>query len=314
MNWLVFLVLAVVVVPILLKGGVHEALRARRRRAQARASAAAFQTRWQAENPDTSPFTAEEARDLQAWYASLILPAVELRPAPDRAVGPNGTRLGGPVWLPEGEAWPTDAEGRPLEFVAQVDFADLPSLPDFPDRGLVQVFVGRDDLYGADLDEPSNGAARALWRPEGVGAGVLTPPPPLDEEGEYSPFWRSEARSQGLPLAGARIDSRPDPSDWRFDVRLAGQYRRAGVDEVLPRWGADDPPEPVRHTVGGHPVFTQYDFRKPGRYDDFDRVLLHLTSDDHLIWGDVGEAAFLIRRDDLLAKRFERTAFYWDCT
>ena len=31
------------------------------------------------------------------------------------------------------------------------------------------------------------------------------------------------------------------------------------------------------------------------------------------MWGDVGEAVFMIRADDLAARDFSRVAFYWDC-
>ena len=72
--------------------------------------------------------------------------------------------------------------------------------------------------------------------------------------------------------------------------------------------------EPPNQFVGGHPRFVQWDFRKPGFRDDFDRVLLQLDSQNGLIWGDCGWAVFMIRRDDLLARNFSRVAFSWEST
>jgi uncharacterized protein YwqG len=48
-------------------------------------------------------------------------------------------------------------------------------------------------------------------------------------------------------------------------------------------------------------------------HQDYDRVLLQMGSDDAFMWGDVGEAAFLIRRADLLARNFTSVLFTWDC-
>lgn len=107
---------------------------------------------------------------------------------------------------------------------------------------------------------------------------------------------------------------RPDPTDWRFEQRLKSQLRRPGIDEMQELPYDDDDGAPAVHHVGGHPVFTQSDFREPGRFDDYGRTLLRLTSDRNIIWGDCGEAAFMIRRRDLLMRDFSTVIFHWDCT
>lgn len=131
---------------------------------------------------------------------------------------------------------------------------------------------------------------------------------------ELSPFSNNGARANGLAMIGTATQRPLDSSDWRRQRRLDGMLRRenfTAIDELL---YPDEPAAPRYHHVGGHPVFTQSDFRKSGHYDDFDRTLLQLTSDGNLCWGDVGEAAFLIRRNDLLARDFSQVIFYWDCT
>lgn len=270
-------------------------------------------TDFEARNPEGPPMTPEEIAELLAWHASLALPAVELLPAPERPVTAGGTRIGGPVWLPDGEGWPVDADGASLEFVAQVDFGDLPPLPDFPTTGLLQFFVGRDDRHGVDRDDPTRGSARVLWWPNGLAGGGLHPQP--GNAGEPSPFGGSEVRATGLPLAGRPAEHLPGKWDWRIDARLEGHLRRPGAEEIYDRlcFGGENA-QPVAHHVGGHPAFAQFDFRKPGRFDDFDRTLLRLTSDDFVSWDDYGEAVFLIRRRDLLMRDFSAAIFYWDCS
>jgi uncharacterized protein YwqG len=296
-----------------LRRDIAEWRRQRRNRPKAAAAAAAWRQTFEAENPESPPFTPEDFEEFRAWHASLTLPAAELLPAPERPVAAGGTRIGGPVWLRDGEAWPTGADGAPLEFVAQVDFAELPPLPDFPATGVLQFFVGRDDLFGAEFDDPPAGSARVLWRPDALVDGRLHPHPALADD-QTSPFERGDARDSGLSLAGQRAEHRLPYGDWRISERLEGQLRRPGIEQVDDLLEAEGDGAPLRHHVGGHPVFTQHDFREPGRFDDYDRTLLRLTSDRNLIWGDCGEAVFLIRRRDLLDRDFSSVIFYWDCT
>ena len=298
---------------IVLRRDIAQWMRERRRRSAVPAQMGAYRRQYEAENPDTTPLTQEEIDGHRAWIASLALPAVELVPAPERPVAAGGTRLGGPVWLREGEAWPADGRGVPLEFVAQVDFAELDSLPDFPEAGLLQFFVGRDDLFGADFDDPAQGTARVLWRPDGLEGGSLRTQSPVGADDSH-PWDRGAVRETGLPLVGRPAVHRPSADDWRIEERLKGQLRRPGIDALDDLLDGDEGEPSRHHHVGGYPVFTQYDFRAPGHYDDFDRTLLRLTSDHHLIWGDMGEAVFMVRRADLMERDFSKAIFYWDCT
>lgn len=309
-NLYIFIPMLVAAMAFAFRREIAERIRVRRNRPRVAAEMARYHAEIEAENPDVSPVRQDEIEEFKAWFASLALPAVELLPAPERPVTAAGTRIGGPVWLRDGEAWPADESGTPLEFVAQVDFAELPPLPDFPEAGVLQFFVGTDDLYGAEFDDLMRGRIQVIWRPDGLEGGRLCPPPRRTDE--TTPWERAEVRESGLPLAGRATVHRPDPTDWRIDERLKGQLRRPGIDE-LQDYVYEHNPTPEVHHVGGHPVFTQYDFRAPGRFDDYDRTLLRLTSDRNLMWGDLGEAVFMIRRRDLLMRDFSAVIFHWDC-
>lgn len=305
--------LLAVVMAFALRREIAEWMRARRNRPRVAAEMAAYRRQYEAENPAGPPMTPEEIDGFKVWHASLALPAVELLPAPERPVAAGGTRIGGPVWLPEGEEWPADARGVPLEFVAQVDFAALPPLPDFPTSGLLQFFVGRDDLFGAVFEDPQRGSARVLWRPDGLEGARPHPQPALGAD-ESHPWERTAVRDAGLPLAGRPGVHMPGAGDWRIEERLKGQLRRPGIEELDDVLDDDAGEPPQLHHVGGHPVFTQHDFRAPGHCDEYDRTLLRLTSDRNLIWGDCGEAVFLVRQSDLLRRDFSSAIFHWDCT
>ncbi|KFN50193.1 YwqG family protein [Arenimonas composti] len=260
---------------------------------------------------------ADEIAELETFRLANALPAVPLRPAPERPVSTDGCRLGGPAWLPDGENWPRDDEGWPLEFLGQLDFAGLPELADFPRQGLLQFFIGGDDLYGADFAAPGLGRARLFWRDRIDGGRLVEPPPLVEEAGnadtgvEYSPFIDHALRRRGVALVPGELELDPLPdSDWRMQQRLQGKLHRAGIDRMLEAWRDGQ----VRgHKTGGHPAYTQADFRRKAEGDGLDVVLFGLSSDDVLMWGNCGKANFLIPRGALRRRDFSRVVFWWDC-
>lgn len=301
----VLLLLAILAVPHLL-----ERRRARRRREANRRDAA----RWLAENPPGPPATAEQEAAFAARLEALRLPSLQLEAAPNTRAAPGGTRIGGPAWLADGESWPCGRDGRPMEFLAQLDFADLPPLPDYPEAGLLQFFIARGDRFGADYDDPARSDVRLVWRAEPPTGGRLHAQGPLDPLADSSPFLDEAVRAGGRPLSATRSSRLPSPDSVAVEQVLAemGLANAANVDDLLDPVEVEQ--EPPNQFIGGHPRFVQWDFRKPGFRDDFDRVLLQLDSQSGLIWGDCGWAVFMIRRADLIARDFSRVLFSWDCS
>lgn len=301
----------------------------KRQTAQAKA---AFVT-WQAAQPPVIEPSNEQMDEFARRLPDLSLPAVILEPDPAAEVAPGGTRIGGPVWLPDGADWPTGKGGRQLEFLAQIDFADMPPLPDYPKEGLLQLFIGRDDLHGADFDAPDEGDFRLLWHPQGAVRGRSMLPPRLlaygdagDDGYNNSPFIDDQIRENGVMLRGHLVVMEPMPFTWPVEALLAElgiDPRSAAVDRALEdRWNAH---QPAHHFFGGHPVFVQQDYRldiahppeklgQPSPWRDYDRLLFQLTSANGLQWGDVGEANVMIRHVDLIARDFSRAIFWWDCS
>lgn len=251
-----------------------------------------------------------------AWQEANALPAAMLSgngPAPET---PGGSRVGGVVWLPEGEAWPKDDKGEPLSFLAQIDFAEVPPLPDYPTTGVLQFFIGRDDLYGANFDEPERGSFKIIYREDLTGAGRL-------QRGEargtgniddYSPLY-DETVKQGLALASTVAQHKPSFGNWLFDRDLGSLLDdHEASDRIFEYMDSELSGDFGTSHVGGHPEFTQSDWRAAEPYQDVDRVLLNLwTIGDHLMWGDMGQGQFMIRREDLLKRDFSKAFYQWDC-
>jgi uncharacterized protein YwqG len=267
--------------------------------------------------PDKPPLPEETEAEFKTWWLAQHKRAVALTPVASGMAGARGSRLGGPAWLAEGEVWPSDSQGVPLEFLAQLDLADCRSLQDFPRNGLLQFFIGRDDLFGADFDDLLTG--NYLVRhvvPDALGS--LHQPPPLETVGgvqfsDFSPFQTSGARETGLALAAEPFEDRIDQSVGEAEQRVYDLYQRYDIAELEAWLEQAEQERPIRHHAGGFPAFTQSDFRYNTTYADYDSVLLRVTSDDSIMWGDGGEAVFMIRSTDLANGDFGKVAFSWDC-
>jgi uncharacterized protein YwqG len=258
------------------------------------------------------PISGDEADALIGWYRAQARPALLLRPDPGAQASTAGARLGGSVWFADGEEWPRGPSGERLEFVAQYDLSRLPALEGFPSQGVARFFVGRDDIWGSNLDSPDRSNVRVLWHNGPQSGGRLEAPLAWGED-ENSPFESVSIRTDGLALRPEPINDSPDFYSWQLQERIEGYADRRGFQEVENELFELSEEREFAHRIGGHPSFTQYDWRKRGEHDDFDVVLLGLSSDDSIMWGDVGEAAFYIRRGDLDRRHFSRVAFYWDC-
>jgi uncharacterized protein YwqG len=253
--------------------------------------------------------------EFAAWQKKHSLPAIDLEPAGPAPATPAGTRIGGPVWLATGEAWPADAGGRPMSFLAQVDFAELPPLPDYPTSGVLQFFIARDDLYGANFEKPEAGKFRVIWRETMGGPGKLHFGRPSGDHGidDYSPLADATV-ARGIALKPKRTDQFPSVESWLAERDLETLLNdRTKGDRIYDFAEKQNELAVQGHHVGGHPGFTQSDWRAAKPYQDVDRVLLNLWSDDHIMWGDSGQGQFMIRREDLLKRDFSKIFYQWDC-
>jgi uncharacterized protein YwqG len=246
------------------------------------------------------------------WRDELALPAVALVAAGAAADEKGGNRIGGAVWLPEGEAWPLSADGKRMSFLAQIDFSQLPKLPDYPESGILQFFIGTNDYYGANFEVPEKGDFRVIWREDLSEPGRFHRGEPLPADGdEYSPL--SDATvERGVALRGQPVTQKPTPSHWRYAIDLPDVEQGESADLIYEFLDRELERTGEPHHVGGHPEFTQWDYRGAEGYQDVDRVLLQLWSDDHLMWGDSGQGQFTIRRADLLKRDFSKVLYQWD--
>ena len=97
---------------------------------------------------------------------STKLLSIHIAPKPDKPSGPIDSKFGGDYYLPAG------AETAELEFMAQINFAQVPHLDGFPESGLLQFFLRTDAGAKGEFTEDRNawltdsGLFQVRWYPE----------------------------------------------------------------------------------------------------------------------------------------------------
>lgn len=250
-------------------------------------------------------------QDALAPFAARItaseLPIISIATSAESPREASGSRLGGTPWWPKDRPYPRDVKGAPLFLLAQINFAEAPRLDPFPQRGLLQIFIGAGDLYGCDLDNPLKSPGFACIYHEDFAGPRLTDFSFLTLGAkDYLPLEKPlEARAMTFTPGRMTID----PGDYRFETLLP----EIASDESLSEAYFEQRSVPAIR-MGGYPTFTQTDPRSygdPSRYGDF--TLLTVDTTDGIMWGDSGAAQFFMHDADLRRRDFSRVAYNWDC-
>ena len=223
------------------------------------------------------------------------------------------SKFGGHAYWPAGKPYPVDSYGKPLYLLAQLNFAQIPHLAGYPDKGLLQFYVAADDYYGLNFDHPAEQTnVRVVYFEETTGSSL-----------EDFRFLDERQRESALPVdRQLQLQFVLDKdyfgySDVRYPEELAdelasvqgpGRGRRSLEEEL-----ADVFPD-SGHKIGGYAYFTQDDPRRDNAYRDFVLLLQIDSQGNEIVWGDVGVGNFFIHPDALARKDFSNVLYNWDCT
>ena len=274
----------------------------------------------------------EEMAEYRAAFDKSALPFATAEGTVGRTSVYDSKLLGVP-YMPEGFEYPRDPGDRPLKLLAQVNFADVPPLPNYPDTGILQFFISddinsRNQVWGLQFydKEPYDARAqfelmqsqdyfRVVWHEsviEDEKQLVRTVPAgpegllPVDDEAKL------------MFSAGT---SYPGPADYRFNKVFGG----TGWD-FFQQFGDREENVAVRYMshvairsiawIGGYADFTQWDPRENAPDEEW-LLLFELASSSSadqpsVLWGDAGIGAFFIRPEDLRNQDFSRVLFTWD--
>jgi uncharacterized protein YwqG len=281
--------------------------------------------------PKPTSLPAEMAEYEAAFRASALdYAAIEARKK--HGTKPWESKFLGTPYLPLDMEYPVDADGTPLRLLAQINFAEVPELADFPTHGIVQFFIApgmsRRHVWGmaADRDEPYSPRRyfdslqkqdyfRVLYHADVTEDAdrLRSDLPPLPQD--FLPI-DSEAR-----LSFSRKSGYVLMNDYRFEkvfgARVWEFFERFGekTDEVWEAY-ADYTHEYALAKIGGYGEFVQGDPRLVVPDQDW-VVLLEIDSagpgeEIDVLWGDAGIANFLIERSALQRRDFSKVVYYWD--
>lgn len=280
--------------------------------------------------PKPKPEPSEKAKAIVAEVKRRTeTPCWKLTLHPEGPCGLLDSKVGGlPYWDPA-LPYPTDSQGNKMTLLAQLNFAQLGTEDPLPRAGMLQFFIGQDDVFGMDFDEPDRQKNfRVVYHPEPDPALTLEQIRALDLPTHVEADCCTPVFQEAVFTAEKTVGYM-GPEDGRFDA-LFREMVRAVTGEDIGEQNAyqylgdadcrclNDQLNNTGHRLLGYPFFTQYDPREPeGPYDT---LLFQLDSDmaedrkDLVLWGDCGVGNFFINREDLLRRDFSRILYNWDCS
>lgn len=254
------------------------------------------------------PLTSELRAKLKPVTAATPFRSLE-------SVSPAASFLSGNPLLDPALAWPLRA-GKPLEFLAQLNLADLPPTGHTrPDRGLLAFFYDAEAQPWGDEADDRDGTV-VLYSPDPLRARPAMKPggPP------HPPIRKPLAFRQTPWLELSLID------DERIEHLCESASDAAGarlVSELHLELQNLDPPGPHRVLSAPRPVQDEMDDELAAAARILGlaagspwTLLLQLDSDRDLgwQWGDMGCLYFWIPDEDLAAGRFDRVWTILQCT
>ncbi|KGR75515.1 YwqG family protein [Ureibacillus sinduriensis] len=221
------------------------------------------------------------------------------------------SKFAGNPYLPKSHLHPKDSNGQIMHLLAQINFAQLPSIPPFPSKGLLQFFLS------TKFDQIDEKKVELLYQED---FKVRYYPNILHENQLIQDFSDLESKSSFLIQneKGLAFLPKHEPvsaSDYRrekflqvspFDGEYISEDERTFEDIYFEYFLA------AEHKIGGYPYFIEYDTRKNSSFlKRFDTLLLQIVSNDEqgIMYGDSGVIKFFINQDALRNLDFSSVYF-----
>ena len=248
-----------------------------------------------------------------------------------KPLGVFDSKLGGIPYLPPGFDYPYNTEAasdkRPLRLLAQLNFAQLPHLDGYPEKGILQFYIAYEensDMFGLDFDDPTGQAGWRVAFHQDVldDESLLQAPPELDKGSQaYFPFegefgleaqLGEQAITNSVVGWGEFVEGAVKPSPV-FQA-LAEKYSEDTLTDVLL-----EASDTFGSQIGGYPSFVQDDPRYQDAFKGYAALLLQLDSwwdkeDQGIMWGDAGVANWFIEPVALANANFSDILYNWDCS
>jgi uncharacterized protein YwqG len=232
-------------------------------------------------------------------------------------LGSTTSKVGGFPYIPISESYPLDKEGKYMEFLAQINFSEMPNLENYPKSGLLQFFISFKDWGFTDYDHPINNDIKIIFREN------------LSEKSHFDYTFLTTIRNKENSPIGHNefsmtftnnMEELAPSRNYKSYKNVNGEFQHyLNFDEYGEKRGFELESaywkefSSFGHKIGGYADFAQQDPRF-FEYQDYSELLFQLDSDSSadILWGDNGIANFFIRKEDLKNKNFSNVLYNWD--
>lgn len=224
------------------------------------------------------------------------------------------SKFGGDPYLPLGFEYPLDETGAPMKLLAQINFGQVPPIPNFPISGILQFYLSvKDELYGSEYEDRYNQKNfRVIYFDD-----IRTSEKDLLTDFEFTKLSKEDVFpiSSGCEakLSFTKAEEFMSLGDFRLE-RECG-INMNGWEAELDDFYVKCSESSMGHKIGGYAGFTQHDPRSEVEVlSEHTQLLFQIDSDDNIdcSWDDAGVGNFFIREDDLIKKNFTRVFFNFD--
>ncbi|MCP4135395.1 MAG: DUF1963 domain-containing protein [bacterium] len=222
-------------------------------------------------------------------------------PDSEEIIKPWESNLGCLPYLPKTFSMPRDPDGEFLAFFAQINFEEMPPIPGFPKKGILQFYIN-----------PESGSWNTAYEVVFF-RSVIKDARKLQAPPEYEKVLKSCYK-----MDFRKDTAYPYPRDYHFDT-IMKKFRGLGmeVEERVEAHFSDFQGENAGHRIGGYAFFTREDPRQSKKYKNYILLLqidqLDSEADQNTLWKSSGVGNFFIHPDDLKKRDFSKVLFHWDC-
>ncbi len=228
-------------------------------------------------------------------------------------------KLGGIPYYPKDKEYPINMKtGEPLALLVQINFDTFKSIPNYPETGILQIYISTED-YGMNFnDQTDNTGFRIIYHKDIIEdtSKLLNEIPYNTEDLPYQKEYKLIPTEPYKMYASMKeADFEPTFVEEYNKLRNANAEYIDDIDEELER-ALYERNESQYLWLGGYPTFTQDDPRTTPKYSKYDLVLFasDTYSDDYdFMWGDAGTAQFFITEEALKNLDFSDILYNWDC-
>jgi len=224
-------------------------------------------------------------------------------PALEDNLGRKVSKFLGVPFYPKSKIYPRDKNDKPMLLTVQLNFEEIPRLRNFPENGILQVFLSGTDWYDEESKIIYHSKSEIEEEPLNDFSFIR------EEDYEEMPIQtvhelKFEKSIENGGLEDCQFDFQFGNLDWLDFTEKLNEKEEREFDEYFEASG---------HKLGGYAEFTQSDPRDYGNRSKTDVHLLQMDSDENISFGDVGIGHVFIDEESLRNEEFEKAYFTWDC-